>query len=175
MSSLIWTQDSGMPLLTFDDGPHPDTTPWILEHLDSRGIKAMFFVQGVNVERYPELFDEITDRGHQVGNHGYEHLPGWKLSVDRYKGNVLRGAEISGSNVFRPPYGQIGYRQYDAIKKDHQVMMWSVMPGDFVDGININKRMVKVNRGLNSDDIVVLHDNPKHFETMKEMLVRLEF
>jgi len=174
MSSFTWVQDSGKPLLTFDDGPHPETTPWILEYLEGRGIKAMFFVLGVNVELYPNLFDEIIDRGHMVGNHGYEHLSGWKLSVDRYKRNVERGAEISGSNIFRPPYGQIGYRQYQSIKEMHQVMMWSVMPGDFVEDIEVEQRMCKVNNSLSSVDIIVLHDNPRHFQTMKEMLSKLE-
>ena len=173
-SQLIWTQDSGKPLLTFDDGPHPDTTPWILDELDSRDLKAMFFVVGANIEKFPSLFDQIIARGHRVGNHGYQHVAGWKLSAMEYKINVQRGADISGSNIFRPPYGQIGYRQLRAIRKKYKVMMWSVMPGDFLKKLDIDDRMNKVNLNLKTDDIIVLHDNPKHYDLMKEMLIKLK-
>ena len=169
-----WLNDSDEITLTFDDGPYPDTTPWILDYLDERGLKAIFFVVGEQAERYPHLMDEISRRGHRIGNHGYRHLKGWKLSVAEFKENVSRGAQVSGSNIFRPPYGQMGYRQYRAIKKDYKVVMWSVMPGDFVEGIDVGKRMAKVNKSLRPNDIVVLHDNPKHIDKTKQMLALLD-
>ena len=168
-----WLNDSDEITLTFDDGPYPDTTPWILDYLDERGLKAIFFVVGEQAERYPHLMDEISRRGHRIGNHGYRHLKGWKLSVAEFKENVSRGAQVSGSNIFRPPYGQMGYRQYWAIKKDYKVVMWSVMPGDFVEGIDVGKRMAKVNKSLRPNDIVVLHDNPLHIDKTKRMLALL--
>ena len=169
-----WLNDSDEITLTFDDGPYPDTTPWILDYLDEQGLKAIFFVVGEQGERHPDLMDEISRRGHRIGNHGYRHLKGWKLSVAEFKENVSRGAQVSGSNIFRPPYGQMGYRQYRAIKKDYKVVMWSVMPGDFVEGIDVGKRMAKVNKSLRPNDIVVLHDNPKHIDKTKQMLALLD-
>ena len=161
-------------MLTFDDGPYPNTTPWILDFLDQRGLKATFFIVGEQGERHPELLDDIKRRGHQIGNHGYRHLKGWHLSVEEFKENVVRGAQISGSNMFRPPYGQIALWQYRAIKQDHKVMMWSVMPGDFVEGIDVGPRMHKINKALRNRDIIVLHDNPKHFVRTKEMLEQID-
>ena len=171
---LQWKNDSDEITLTFDDGPYPDTTPWILDYLDEQGLKAIFFVVGEQGERHPDLMDEISRRGHRIGNHGYRHLKGWKLSVAEFKENVSRGAQVSGSTIFRPPYGQMGYRQYRAIKKDYKVVMWSVMPGDFVEGIDVGKRMAKVNKSLRPNDIVVLHDNPKHIDKTKQMLALLD-
>lgn len=172
---LVWSAEGMGPLLTFDDGPHPDTTPWILDHLDQRGVKGLFFLIGENVERYPYLMEEIIQRGHQVGNHGYRHLRGWTISVDQFVANVDHGAQVTGSSIFRPPYGQIGWRQYRAIRANHHIMMWSIMPGDFVEGVDINKTVQKVNQIISPKDIVVLHDNPMHFERMKEILVDLDF
>ena len=169
-----WLNDSDEITLTFDDGPYPDTTPWILDYLDERGLKAIFFVVGEQAERYPHLMDEISRRGHRIGNHGYRHLKGWKLSVAEFKENVSRGAQVSGSNIFRPPYGQMGYRQYWAIKKDYKVVMWSVMPGDFVEGIHVESRMNKINRSFRTRDIIVMHDNPTHFDRTKAMLEMLD-
>ncbi len=171
---LVWRRaDGDRPLLTFDDGPHPDTTPWILDELDRMDQGAIFFLIGEQAERYPELMDEIRQRGHQVANHGYQHLRGWQLSVDHFRENVERGAEITGSTLYRPAYGQIGFRQYRAIKNDHQVMMWSVMPGDFIEDIDVKRRMEKIKKVLRPDDIIVLHDNVEHFERMRQMLVML--
>ena len=169
-----WLNDSDEITLTFDDGPYPDTTPWILDYLDERGLKAIFFVVGEQAERYPHLMDEISRRGHRIGNHGYRHFKGWKLSVAEFKENVSRGAQVSGSNIFRPPYGQMGYRQYWAIKKDYKVVMWSVMPGDFVEGIHVESRMNKINRSFRTRDIIVMHDNPTHFDRTKAMLEMLD-
>ncbi len=173
LPSLGWVGNHEDVLLTFDDGPYPQTTPWILDYLDRLEIKAIFFVQGVNVVRYPTLFKDIIQRGHRIGNHGYEHHYGWKLSLQDFVDNVERGAEVSGSYLYRPSYGQIGLRQYRAIRDRHEVMMWSVMPGDFIKGINVEQRMEKVNKSLQLGDIIVLHDNPEHFERMKVMLSKI--
>lgn len=165
-----WVNDLDEITLTFDDGPYPDTTPWLLDYLDERGLKATFFVVGEQAERHPDLMDDIAKRNHQIGNHGYRHLKGWSLSVAEFKENVDRGAKVSGSTLFRPPYGQIGLQQYRAIKQDHRVVMWSVMPGDFVEGIDIAHRMIKINESLSNHDIIVMHDNPIHFDRTREML-----
>lgn len=175
MPGLMWTASEDRIHLTFDDGPHPDTTPWILDHLDQRDMSAIFFLLGENAERYPLIMDEIRSRGHRVANHGYHHTKGWGLSVSDFVVNVKRGAEITGSTLFRPPYGQIGWRQYMAIKDSYEIMMWSVMPGDFVEDIDTHATVLKVNQRLKLGDIIVLHDNPKHFERMKEMVVGLKF
>ncbi len=173
-SQLIWVNQGRGVTLTFDDGPYPETTPWLLDYLDNQELKAIFFVVGEQAERHPELLEAIIQRGHRIGNHGYRHLNGWRLSVSEFHDNVSKGAAISGSNLFRPPYGKMGYRQYSAIKKDHQIMMWSVMPGDFVEGIHVESRMKKINRSFRTGDIIVMHDNPTHFDQTKEMLELLD-
>lgn len=170
LDGLIWTWDKDRVHLTFDDGPHPDTTPWILDYLDEISVNATFFVVGEQVEKHPQLFESIKSRGHAIGNHGYRHVKAWNLSVEEFQENVNRGADISGSKLFRPPYGQIGWRQYQEIKYDHQVVMWSIMPGDFNKSLNVSKTIRRINNQLKGGDIIVLHDNPEHFEVMKAII-----
>ncbi len=169
-SGMIWAHYTDDILLTFDDGPHPETTPWILHYLKSQNLKAIFFVLGKNAERYPDLLTEIQREGHIIGNHGYDHLKGWRISTSDFLKNVERGFDVTGSTLFRPPYGQIGWSQYQSIKAKYDVMMWSVMPGDFITTINTDQVLAKVNKSLMAGDIIVLHDNPDHFHNMKSIL-----
>jgi peptidoglycan/xylan/chitin deacetylase (PgdA/CDA1 family) len=143
--------------------------------LDEIGLKATFFVIGEHVEKYPSLVSDIKSRGHALGNHGYRHLAGWRISTKQFEENVIIGGQISESNLFRPPYGQIGWRQYQSIKKDHRIIMWSIMPGDFMRGINVSVKMKNVNALIGQGDIIVLHDNPLHIDQCLSMLRLLNF
>lgn len=174
MSRLIWEDADGVIRLTFDDGPHPDTTPRILDWLDANDQQGIFFLTGAEAERYPVLMDQIRSRGHQVANHGYHHTSGWRLSADDFVDNIQRGAEITDSQLFRPPYGHIGWQQMRTASELYDIMMWSVLSGDFDPKVNISKRMAKINRELRAGDILVFHDNPRHIERCMEMLGRLE-
>lgn len=167
---ITWRSPTGERLLTFDDGPHPETTPRILDMLDAKGEKGIFFLVGEHAERYPELMTEIRQRGHTVANHGYRHLSGWSMSVDDFVENVRRGAEVIGSVLYRPAYGRMGWRQYRAIRDEYEIMLWTVLTGDFDQSVDPVDRMSRIRESLRLDDILVLHDNPRHIERCTTML-----
>jgi peptidoglycan-N-acetylglucosamine deacetylase len=108
-SSYVWSLpvENNAVYLTFDDGPHPTITPWVLEQLRQFDAKAVFFCIGDNVEKYPEIFQKILDDGHAIGNHTHHHLNGWKTNDEQYMEDVAQAAQIIKSNLFRPPYGRI--------------------------------------------------------------------
>lgn len=146
--------------LTFDDGPHPDSTPLLLALLDRLRLKATFFCLGEQIALYPELFNDIKEAEHQIGNHGYTHLSGWRTTYRNYLDNVMKGAEITSSQLYRPPYGRLTYKQYKTLSHCQDLIMWSHMPGDFdstVSGEELYNRLCLTQR---DQDIVVLHDNP---------------
>ncbi|MDD2562786.1 MAG: polysaccharide deacetylase family protein [Salinivirgaceae bacterium] len=117
--------------LTFDDGPNPSTTPYILDVLDQNDIKATFFCIGKNVERHPALFDDIILRGHAVGNHTYSHLKGWRCSNEEYINDINLAAEYIQGKLFRPPYGQMKLSQIKLLRDHYKIFFWSVLSWDF--------------------------------------------
>ena len=163
--ALIWkiqTQEKKI-YLTFDDGPIPELTEDILEILNTYQAKATFFCVGENAERYPYLMKLIKDDGHLIGNHSHQHIKGWKTNNDDYIDNVQKASEFTSSTLFRPPYGQISYRQIKQLKNNYKIIMWSVLSGDF--DLNISPKKC-LNNALQSKagDIVVFHDNLKSKE-----------
>ena len=146
--------------LTFDDGPHPQSTPKLLSTLRAKKLKATFFCLGEQLEKHPDLHHAMIDEGHLIANHGYSHLSGWTTDYEAYISNVERGAQLSGSNYYRPPYGRMTPRQYNHIKLQHQIVMWTSMPGDFK--VKRTKEMIaqEVLRAYKGDEIIVLHDSP---------------
>jgi peptidoglycan/xylan/chitin deacetylase (PgdA/CDA1 family) len=157
--------------LTFDDGPHPETTPWLLDTLKSHNAKATFFCLGKNVEKFPALFQEIKAQGHTVGSHTFSHLSGWKSSTAAYIGEVEKGAAVIHSKLFRPPYGRIRPAQYKALINNHyKVVMWSVMAYDFDASLNSFERLEKVKSLTGDGAVVVFHDSPKAFPQLKNEL-----
>lgn len=147
--------------LTFDDGPTDGVTQTIMEILQKYGVPATFFVCGTQVETYDELYASIIKEGHSIGNHGYHHLNGYHTSTADYFRNAEMGAEISGSDFFRPPYGKIRPDQYRCVRRKFTVVFWSIMPYDFdsslsdADVLNILKRCIR------PGSIIALHDNIK--------------
>lgn len=166
-----WRVGDGI-CLTFDDGPNPETTPIILEILRKYQVKATFFLLGKQAEKFPEWVEAINADGHQIGNHGYEHLNGWKTDVNAYTADFLKGIKASGSALFRPAYGKMKTSQYKSICKEipaSKVIMFSLMPGDFDEKVSPEKcleRMKKARKG----DIIVLHDNEKSIEKVRYAL-----
>lgn len=162
-----WSSEDNESLyLTFDDGPHPDSTPTLLAILDRLKIKATFFCLGEQIRLYPNLFKEIKAAGHTIGNHGYSHLSGWTSSMITYMDNVQKGAAYSESLLFRPPYGRLSYRQYIKLNEYYKIIMWSCMPGDFDlknNGEDLYSIMSKTD---NKKDIIVLHDRPSTIEKL---------
>ena len=156
MPDLIWEiEDREGVFLTFDDGPTPGITEWILATLDKYDAKATFFVLGKNVEMYPDLFRKIVDAGHRVGNHTYSHQKGWRMSLERYVEDVDFANDLIRSELFRPPYAQITPAQTRMLAKRYKLVMWDI-----------------VSRDLEGGSIVVFHDSEKSFRNMRYALPR---
>jgi peptidoglycan/xylan/chitin deacetylase (PgdA/CDA1 family) len=156
--------------LTFDDGPHPDITPWVLDLLDTFDAKATFFCVGENVERYPELYAELLKRGHQTGNHTQHHLNGWKNPAEAYVKDVLSCAQHVDSKLFRPPYGKLTRAQSRALNNNFTIVMWSMLSGDFNPRLNLTKALQKLNKGAEAGQIVVFHDSLKAAPQLRALL-----
>jgi len=163
--SAIWSSSQEPRLrLTFDDGPHPESTPQLLDLLLKKNIKATFFCLGERLEKYPELHQMILQQGHQVGNHGYQHLSGWTTDYQTYISNAEQGAEISASTLYRPPYGRMTPRQYQYLKAQHKIVLWTSMPGDFDPTITKESVGSEVSIAFQQEGIIVLHDTPTCIE-----------
>ncbi|MFZ1529851.1 MAG: polysaccharide deacetylase family protein [Ferruginibacter sp.] len=165
-NKLVWDADpAGKKLyLSFDDGPHPQITPFVLNELKKFNAKATFFCIGQNVEQYPGIYRQIIDEGHSVGNHTYNHLNGWKTDDAVYLENVARAQLFIDSNLFRPPYGKItGFqrRQLAAPRFGLHTIMWSVVSGDFDAGISPERCLNNVLRNSREGSVVVFHDSEK--------------
>lgn len=144
--------------LTFDDGPHPETTPEILDILESYILKAAFFCNGREAEKYPGLVDLIVSKGHVIGNHGYDHLSGWKTNVRDYIENARRAEKFTSSTLFRPPYGRIRQSQYRELKKKYRIVFWDLMPYDFDEKIGGKRAFYILKEKIRPGSIIVLHD-----------------
>jgi peptidoglycan-N-acetylglucosamine deacetylase len=159
--------------LTFDDGPDPEITPWVLETLEARKARATFFCLVKNVEAYPGIYENIRANGHSVGIHGYEHFDGWKTSTKKYMDNLEKGASLIDSKLFRPPFGRISLLQYLKIRKKYQIVMWDIMPGDFREDADPAKMLEYIIRNLKNGSIITLHDNQKSKANLKVLLPSL--
>ena len=132
MPDLIWEiDDEDGVFLTFDDGPTPGVTEWILSTLDKYDAKATFFVLGKNVEMYPDLYKRILDAGHKVGNHTYSHQKGWGMSLERYTEDVDFANDLIHSELFRPPYARITPAQARFLGQRYKLVMWDIISRDY--------------------------------------------
>lgn len=148
--------------LTFDDGPNPKVTPQVLDILDKFDVKATFFCVGENVSNYPELFNKIKNRGHQVGNHTFNHLKGFGVSVKDYVENIRKADKLIESSLFRPPHGQITPAQVKALKDDFKLIMWDFITYDYDYSISSPQAVVEeVKKRTRNGSIVVFHDSLK--------------
>jgi peptidoglycan-N-acetylglucosamine deacetylase len=159
--------------LTFDDGPHPLITPFVLDELNKYNAKATFFCIGKNVLENPLVFKRILTEGHTIGNHTYDHLDGWKTENAKYLQNIIKARKYIDSNLFRPPYGRItGNQQRYLMKMDNpfKVIMWSVLSGDFDKGITPEQCCKTVLKHTKSGSVIVFHDSEKANERMSYTL-----
>ncbi|GAA4329007.1 polysaccharide deacetylase family protein [Flaviaesturariibacter amylovorans] len=174
----IWELDTGRreAFLTFDDGPHPSLTPFVLDELAKYGAKGTFFCIGSNIERYPEIYARIRAEGHGVGNHTHDHLDGWRTANKRYYANVQQAAGLIGSRLFRPPHGHVTPFQVRRLRSrgyEFQVVMWSIMSGDFDPQTSAEQCFRNVADHLRPGSIVVLHDNDAAEANLRAALPRL--
>jgi peptidoglycan-N-acetylglucosamine deacetylase len=157
--------------LSFDDGPHPEATPFVLGELKKYNAKASFFCIGKNVEAHQNLYATIIEQGHTVGNHTYDHLNGWKTDTAHYIQNIKLAGKLIKSNLFRPPYGRITRSQIHKIKADknlpQEIIMWDVLSGDFDLTLSPAACTKNVIKNTSSGSIVVFHDSAKAFERLK--------
>ena len=171
---VVWSIDDKEGIyLTFDDGPTPGVTEWILNMLDRYNAKATFFVLGKNVELYPDLYQMILERGHKVGNHTYSHQKGWTMSLDRYVEDVDLAADMVHSELFRPPYAQITLAQLREVAKRFRVVMWSVLSRDYNRSLSPKRCLQGTIRDLRAGDIISLHDSAKSFRNTSYVLPQL--
>jgi len=147
--------------LTFDDGPIPEVTPWVLDVLKRYDAKATFFCLGKHVNRYPELFERIIEEGHRVGNHTWDHPDAWKTDNVAYYKSVLRTEALVKSDLFRPPYGRITPRQVRALRKRYKIILWSVLSEDYDRTQKPDQCVANVTGKVRSGDILVFHDSIK--------------
>ncbi len=162
--------------LTFDDGPHPEATPFVLDQLRKYNAKATFFCIGKNVKENFELYKRIIDEGHKPGNHTYNHLNGWKEKDKVYLQNVYEAKKIIDSNLFRPPYGRITkfqLNQLNANKYKLKTLMWSVVSGDFDNNISGENCFLNVIKNAKQGSIVLFHDSEKCYEKISVALPKV--
>ena len=147
--------------LTFDDGCVPEVTHRLLDMLDAFGVKATFFCVGDNVRKYPELFAELKQRGHRVGNHTFHHLHGCRTSTAAYLADVQAAHALIGSNLFRPPYGRMKFSQKKLLQDRYEIIMWDVLTNDFNPRIRPCEILHQTKRHTRNGSIVVFHDSLK--------------
>jgi peptidoglycan/xylan/chitin deacetylase (PgdA/CDA1 family) len=176
--SLVWnkTRRDKVIYITFDDGPIPDVTDFVLKTLNSFNAKATFFCIGDNITKHPEVFERVVAGGHQIGNHTFNHLKGWKTGDDIYLQNFQQCQKLTRSCLFRPPYGRIKksqIRRISAQLPNIQIIMWDVLSGDFDISLSPQKCFENVVKHSGNGSIIVFHDSIKAFERLQYALPRV--
>lgn len=168
----VWRLKEAVPTiyLTFDDGPIPGLTPWILDLLMHYGVKATFFCVGENIVKHPEIFNRIKEEGHQVGNHTYNHLKGWQVKNEDYFKNIQRCQQLTKTNLFRPPYGRIKKSQFNTISKNYKIVFWDVLSYDYDKFVSEEKCLKNCLKYTRNGSIIVFHDNIKAQKNLKYTL-----
>ena len=162
--------------LTFDDGPIPEITEWVLYQLDRYSAKATFFCVGENIERNPEIFQKIFKNGHTIGNHTYNHLKGWETENEVYLNNfnfcqkALENTSQNSTKLFRPPYGRIKKSQANEILKTHKIVMWSVLTKDYDAKYDSELCLKNAIKKTKPGSIVLFHDSLKAQKNLQFVL-----
>ena len=173
--SLLYNNknDSKTIYLTFDDGPCKILSPIILDELKKYKAKATFFYLGCQVEKHPQLVERCLKENHQIGNHTYSHLNGWKTKNNEYFQDIEKANKVIKSNLFRPPHGRIKPSQINYLKKKYKIIMWDVLSWDFEKETSADKCYNNIINNTKSGSIIVLHENEKSVKTVKQVLPRV--
>lgn len=170
---LFRRREEGHPnavYLTFDDGPIPEVTPWVLDLLDRYGIKATFFMVGDNARKYPELYEEVIRRGHSVGNHTMHHVQGLRLRLKSYLRDVAEARQYIKSDLFRPPHGWLRPRQTWALHEQFRVVMFDLVTRDYSKRLTADQVVANVKRYARSGSVIVFHDSIKSWPRLQRAL-----
>lgn len=170
--SVFWKgiETEKVVYLTFDDGPTPEVTTKVLALLKEYAAFATFFCLGNRVELYPDIFSQLTDQGHSVGNHSHSHFLGLNTSNQVYFSDIDKAKGLIHSKLFRPPYGKMKWSQYRKLKNDYQIVLWDVIPGDYKKSMTVNKLITNVVNNTSNGSVIVLHDSVKCAPVMLEAL-----
>ena len=147
--------------LTFDDGPIPEVTPWVLDILDKYGVKATFFCVGDNVRKHPDIYQMVLERGHRVGNHTFNHIQGIRFWTKNYLANVEKAAEYIKSDLFRPPHGHMRFPQVVGLRRHYRIIMWDLVTRDYSKRMRPEQVLNNVKRYARNGSIITFHDSLK--------------
>ncbi|MBK8505549.1 MAG: polysaccharide deacetylase family protein [Saprospiraceae bacterium] len=159
--------------LTFDDGPIPEVTPWVVDQLSDFNAKATFFCVGENVQKYPSVFMKLRKNGHAIASHTNNHISGWSSENIPYFHNVRRGATLVKSPIFRPPYGRIKPSQVPFLMRHYHIIMWDVLSGDFDPKTSEDQCLGNVIENTRPGSIVVFHDSLKSQKKLEYVLPKV--
>ena len=170
----LWRKDADKKTiyLTFDDGPVPGITPWVLDALKDFGIKATFFSVGDNVRKHPQIHRQTLDGGHTVGNHTFNHIPGSRWDYETFIDNVDAADAYINSPLFRPPHGHLTFEQYRRLKNRYQIVMWDIITRDYNATLRPEKVLNIVKRYTRNGSLIVFHDSLKAERNMKYAMPR---
>jgi peptidoglycan/xylan/chitin deacetylase (PgdA/CDA1 family) len=183
----VWTfpEESNAVFLTFDDGPIPNITPWVIQELKKHNAKATFFCIGENIKEYPEIFRTLIFEGHSIGNHTHNHLNGWKTNISAYVKNVVLSeteankwkekSKIKNHQpLFRPPYGKITAKQSKILQeRGYKIIMWDILSADYNASVSEEKCLQNVLKSIVPGSIVVFHDSLKAEKNLRYALPKV--
>ena len=152
--------------LTFDDGPIPEATPFILETLAEHGIKATFFMVGDNVRKHPELYEKVVAAGHRIGNHTFNHIGGFRHSIHTYSANASKADELLHTDLFRPPHGWMRLDQYFWLGRKYRIVMWDLVTRDYSKWRTAEGVLNNVKRYARNGSIITFHDSLKSIDKL---------
>jgi len=171
--SLVWRKETidKEIWLTFDDGPTPEVTPWILSVLEKENVKATFFLVGQQIEEFPELVGAIIKEGHTIANHSFSHKNGWLTNKEKYLEDIENCQALMPYNkLFRPPYGKITKAQIAVLKEKYKIILWDVLSYDFQQNISPKKVQKNIIQNTKSGSIIVMHNNQMSFKNLEPIL-----
>lgn len=163
--------DKGAVYLTFDDGPEPGITEFILHELKMYNAKATFFCKGENCERHSELLNRIVIEGHTIANHTFSHIDGWETPFNEYIANVEKCEKAIGTHLFRPPWGKLTFKQYRHLSKNYKIVLWDIASGDTeLDKFNLEKSLLNLKTNTQKGSIVLFHFCKRHEKETRQIL-----
>ncbi len=168
----LWRMDRHQKAvyLTFDDGPIPEATPFIINTLEHYGIKATFFMVGDNVRKHPDEYQLVVNHGHRIGNHTYNHISGLKYLSKNYLANTDKANELLHTDLMRPPHGWMRWLQYHVLKKHYKIVMWDVVTRDYSNRLTAQDVLENVKRYTRNGSIITFHDSIKSIDKLHEIL-----